>query len=116
MLDVQSVDAPDAVLWWPSRNVLLLIAMHPNLLRQEHMLPSRSLSWRLCAIVRPRCVVMARGALMQRCCTSRIVFAASNAAASHGLYTMCSVNVACDHGFVGSIDRAQTSLRQCCSV
>jgi hypothetical protein len=32
---------------------------------------------------------------------------------SHGLYTMCSVNVACDHGFVGSIDRAQTSLRQC---
>jgi hypothetical protein len=42
------------------------------------------------------------------------VFAAANAAASHGLYTMCSVNVACDHGFVGSIDRAQTSLRQCC--
>jgi hypothetical protein len=30
------------------------ITMHPDLLRQEHMLPSRSLSWRLCAIVRPR--------------------------------------------------------------
>jgi hypothetical protein len=38
-----------------------LIAMHPNLLRQEHMLPSRSLSWRLCAIVRPRCCHGERG-------------------------------------------------------
>jgi hypothetical protein len=49
LMCVQSVDAPDAVLWWPSRNVLLC-TMHPDLLRQEHMLPSRSLSWRLCAI------------------------------------------------------------------
>jgi hypothetical protein len=55
-----------------------------------------------------------REGLMQRCCTGRTCLLQANAAASACI--QCSVNVACDHGFVGSIDRAQTSLRQCCSV